>query len=201
MQKTVVSNFYSKTVLSEQDFSANKGLSLSSLGESFEPPEPSLSCASIDVRKGHMAKDCRQPKTEKGKEKGAKGEKGEKGKGKEKEKEKGKGKEGKSSGKSQSKGKHKGKKGLRSAEHFDLATPEESEVEVADLELEAADYEFFEAQEAWSETSETAEPIPLSALVRSSSTVAREASEKFRCRFVKGRCVQSDSASCFYPSV
>ena len=89
-----------------------------------------------------MAKDCRQPKKEKGKEKGGKGEKGEKGKGKEKEKEKGKGKGGKSSGKSQSKGKHKGKKGLRSAEYFDLATPEESEGDVADLELEAREYEF-----------------------------------------------------------
>ena len=168
--KTAVSNFYAKTVLSEQDFSTNKGLSLSSLGETFEPVEPVLGAASIDPkdrecwncgRKGHMAKDCRQPKgpsQQKGKEKG-KVEKG--GKGKEK-KEQGKVKGGKpsGSGKNQSKGKGKGKKGLRTAEYYDLATPEESEAEL-ELEQEALEYEGFE-EDAWSEASEATEPIFLS---------------------------------------
>ena len=110
--KTAVANYYSKTVLSEQDFSTNRGLSLSSLGETFEPVEPVLGAASIDPKdrecwncgRSHMAKDCRQPKSpsqQKGKGKGKveKSEKSEKGNGNEKgkEKEKGKGKGGKPS--------------------------------------------------------------------------------------------------------
>ena len=207
--KTAVSNFYAKTVLSEQDFSTNKGLSLSALGETFEPVEPVLGAASsIDPkdrecwncrRKGHMAKDCRQPKRSpspvKGKGKVEKVEKGEKGK------EKGKGEKGKSKGGKPSggkKGKGKDKKGLRSAEYFDLATPEESEQEL-DLDLEAKEYEALE-EDGWSEASEPTEPIRLSVFVREEQKTVTRSKEQFLCTFELSRCSLSDTAAILPPS-